>query len=236
MAGRAAEPPALQRAIFEGHQRLANRAGAAERWRAPLLAELRRGRVLWRPDGCQLAHARLWEHSYERLQLARLLGQLGVFLTCRSGSKHVSKRLKLAQRLGRHALTCVSWFRSSQYRASDSVTSPIVRCSEPRPPARAIPTPKECYPGPILQEVIPIGIYNSKYFLGPENSSRGQDREGGGSATAPAGGGLVRRAARDVEDVAGPEAVLHGRAEQRLGVDVKFMIAPPCIFSIDNHS
>jgi hypothetical protein len=28
------------------------------------------------PDGF------LWEYSYNRLQLARLLGQLGVFLTC----------------------------------------------------------------------------------------------------------------------------------------------------------
>jgi hypothetical protein len=28
-----------------------------------------------------LAYAFLWEHSYKRLQLAQLLGQLGVFLT-----------------------------------------------------------------------------------------------------------------------------------------------------------
>ena len=29
----------------------------------------------------ELAHAFLWEHSYKRLKLAQLLGQLGVFLT-----------------------------------------------------------------------------------------------------------------------------------------------------------
>jgi hypothetical protein len=29
-----------------------------------------------------LAYAFLWEHSYKRLKLAQLLGQLGVFLTC----------------------------------------------------------------------------------------------------------------------------------------------------------
>jgi hypothetical protein len=29
----------------------------------------------------KLAYAFLWEHSYKRLKLAQLLGQLGVFLT-----------------------------------------------------------------------------------------------------------------------------------------------------------
>ena len=33
------------------------------------------------PKRCKLAHAFLWEYSYKRLQLAQLLGQLGVFLT-----------------------------------------------------------------------------------------------------------------------------------------------------------
>jgi hypothetical protein len=32
---------------------------------------------------CKLAHAFLWEYGYKRLKLAQLLGQLGVFLTCR---------------------------------------------------------------------------------------------------------------------------------------------------------
>ena len=33
------------------------------------------------PKRSKLAHAFLWEHSYKRLELAQLLGQLGVFLT-----------------------------------------------------------------------------------------------------------------------------------------------------------
>ena len=33
------------------------------------------------PRRCELARAFLWEYSYKRLKLARLLGQLGVFLT-----------------------------------------------------------------------------------------------------------------------------------------------------------
>jgi hypothetical protein len=33
------------------------------------------------PKRCKLAHAFLWEYSYERLELAQLLGQLGGFLT-----------------------------------------------------------------------------------------------------------------------------------------------------------
>ena len=38
-------------------------------------------KVLGWPKRCKLAHAFLWEDSYKRLQLAQLLGQLGVFLT-----------------------------------------------------------------------------------------------------------------------------------------------------------
>ena len=41
--------------------------------------------VLGRPKRCKLAHIFLWEHSYQRLKLAQLLGQLGVFLTHRLG-------------------------------------------------------------------------------------------------------------------------------------------------------
>jgi hypothetical protein len=40
-------------------------------------------KVLGWPKRCKLAHAFLWEYSYKRLKLAQLLGQLGVFLTCR---------------------------------------------------------------------------------------------------------------------------------------------------------
>jgi hypothetical protein len=36
------------------------------------------------PERCQLAYAFLWEYSYDRLVLAQLLGQLGVFLTLAS--------------------------------------------------------------------------------------------------------------------------------------------------------
>ena len=38
-------------------------------------------KLLGWPKRCKLAHAILWEHSYKRLKLAQLLGQLGVFLT-----------------------------------------------------------------------------------------------------------------------------------------------------------
>jgi hypothetical protein len=36
--------------------------------------------VLGWPKTCELIHASLWEFSYNRLKLAQLLGQLGVFL------------------------------------------------------------------------------------------------------------------------------------------------------------
>ena len=38
--------------------------------------------VLGWPKRCKSAHAFLWEYSYNRLKLAQLLDQLGVFLTC----------------------------------------------------------------------------------------------------------------------------------------------------------
>ena len=49
------------------------------------LAALAR-KVLGRPKRCKLAHAFLWEQSYKRLELAQLLGQLGVYLTCQYAS------------------------------------------------------------------------------------------------------------------------------------------------------
>ena len=39
-------------------------------------------KVLGWPKRRKLAHAILWEYGYKRLKLARLLGQLGAFLTC----------------------------------------------------------------------------------------------------------------------------------------------------------
>jgi hypothetical protein len=47
--------------------------------RAPPAARKASGR----PKRCTLAHAFRWKHSCERLKLAQLLGQLGVFLTLR---------------------------------------------------------------------------------------------------------------------------------------------------------
>jgi hypothetical protein len=38
-------------------------------------------KVLGWPKRRKLAHAFLWEYSYKRLQLAQLLGQLGIFRT-----------------------------------------------------------------------------------------------------------------------------------------------------------
>jgi hypothetical protein len=38
------------------------------------------------PTRCKLAHAFLWKNSYKRLELAQLLGQLGVFLTAATSS------------------------------------------------------------------------------------------------------------------------------------------------------
>jgi hypothetical protein len=34
------------------------------------------------PKKCKSPCTREWEHSYDRLKLAQLLGQLGIFLTC----------------------------------------------------------------------------------------------------------------------------------------------------------
>ncbi len=39
------------------------------------------GKVPGWPKGCKLAHTFLWEYSDNRMKLAQLLGQLGVFLT-----------------------------------------------------------------------------------------------------------------------------------------------------------
>ena len=44
-------------------------------------------------------------------------------------------------------------------------------------PARAIPTPASVI---YAQEIVSIGNYNSKYFLGPRNSSWGSESRGGG--------------------------------------------------------
>jgi hypothetical protein len=41
------------------------------------------GKVSGRSKICKLAHAFLLEYSYKGLKLAQLLGQHGVFLTCR---------------------------------------------------------------------------------------------------------------------------------------------------------
>ena len=51
------------------------------------LAEAVARKLLGWPKICKLAHAFLWEYNYQRLKLAQLLGQLGVFLTCSSGRR-----------------------------------------------------------------------------------------------------------------------------------------------------
>ena len=71
-------------------------------WRGggPWAAERVEGGQAWREKGvslakeCELAHAFLWEYSYRGLELAQLLGQLGVYRICtwrhvrRLGSTH----------------------------------------------------------------------------------------------------------------------------------------------------
>ena len=44
-------------------------------------ADAKARKLLGWPKRYKLAHALMWEYSYERLKLAQLLGQLGVFLT-----------------------------------------------------------------------------------------------------------------------------------------------------------
>ena len=43
-------------------------------------------KVLGWPNICKLAHALLWEHSYKRLKLGQLLGQLCICLALRGRS------------------------------------------------------------------------------------------------------------------------------------------------------
>jgi hypothetical protein len=62
------------------HWLVVNIPGAALRAGSSHSAARARKLLGW-PKRCRLAHAFLWEHSYKRLQLAQLLGQLGVFLT-----------------------------------------------------------------------------------------------------------------------------------------------------------
>jgi hypothetical protein len=68
----------------------AERAGAAED------EPLRARQALGRPKSCKLAHAFMWElpgiQLKKRLELARLLGQLGVFLTWSSHCARIQLR------------------------------------------------------------------------------------------------------------------------------------------------
>ena len=64
-------------------------AGVAEGGLVLALRYAVAGRVSGWPR-CKLAHALLWEYSYKRLELAQLLGQLGVFLACPPPSVFVS--------------------------------------------------------------------------------------------------------------------------------------------------
>jgi hypothetical protein len=49
---------------------------------ASLKVSVRGRKVLGWPKICKLAYAFLWKNSKKGLQLAQLLGQLGIFLTC----------------------------------------------------------------------------------------------------------------------------------------------------------
>ena len=51
------------------------------------------------PNRRKLAHAFLWEYSYKRLQLARLPGQLGGFLTLMKSTRSPSTSLIVAMNL-----------------------------------------------------------------------------------------------------------------------------------------
>jgi hypothetical protein len=59
-------------------------------------------KVLGWPKRCKLAHAFLWEHSYKRLKLGQLLGQLCIFLALRGWEKQVLSARGF-KRVGRHS-------------------------------------------------------------------------------------------------------------------------------------
>ena len=74
---------------------------AAEVARAAARRALKRekGLVLGWPKRSKFAHAVRWEYCYERLKLAQLLGQLGVFLTwIRSGPPAMAARTAASHR------------------------------------------------------------------------------------------------------------------------------------------
>ena len=97
-------------------------------------------KLLGWPKRCKLAHAFLWEHSYKRLKLAQLLGQLGVLLApatahrpLRPHPKASAAALLLARRPpvpARHRPR-PAWLRSRRPRLASpcarSVRSPAIR-------------------------------------------------------------------------------------------------------------
>ena len=77
-----------------------------------------------RPKRRKLAHAFLWEHSYKRLKLAQLLGQLSIFLSHLASSASESRR---------------SGARSGSYRGiGDSPPAPAAASSGWRASAAAV--------------------------------------------------------------------------------------------------
>jgi hypothetical protein len=102
------------------HGPVAERAAAGEPpGRADLILDARRPaleaarKVSGWPRRCKLAHTVRWERSYERLKLAQLLGQLGVFLALARRAASPSRGV---------ALTC----------------PPIMRYSSPFPHSLAV--------------------------------------------------------------------------------------------------
>jgi hypothetical protein len=68
-------------AIGRGDVRRERHPRDARQLLADALSSAEARKVLCWPKRCKLAHAFLWEHSYNRLKLAQLLGQLFFFLT-----------------------------------------------------------------------------------------------------------------------------------------------------------
>ena len=98
---------------------------------------LQRARVLGWPERCELACVFLWECSYKRLELAQLLGRLGVFLTCAAAA------LPSAARPARRASTSPGRARARPARAPAPRRAP--RRAGPRGPA-ASPRQKQRHP------------------------------------------------------------------------------------------
>ena len=113
-SGNATEPDARRRAVLVRERQLdqqrAHRLPVAVALKAnregPLRVLAARTLLGW-PKRCKLAHALLWQYSYKRLELARLLGRHGGFLTC--GSKRSMPELSLYSAASMEMFTVLKW-------------------------------------------------------------------------------------------------------------------------------